>query len=179
MMIVSKLKGLAASVGLYFLYLFGSCVVIMLVEALFSFLLDKLIVVDYFPLTVIRIVIYTVGVTALMGLFGYAEGYREMACPVGETAAAYGLAVIPHLLFAMLFKFQSFVSGSVRFTAGLIHNGTDITYDSLINQTPYWLFLVIFAAYALLYGLALVVCKYFGAQKRIIFRAELRRHEQE
>ena len=87
------------------------------------------------------------------------------------------LATVLHLLFAMLFKFQGFVSGGVRFTAGLIHNGMDITYDSLINKTPYGMFLLVFVAYAAVYLIALTVAKYFGAQKRVIDRADLRKDE--
>ena len=87
------------------------------------------------------------------------------------------LASILHLIFAMLFKFQGFVSGAVRFTAGLLHNGWEITYDSLINQTPYGLFLLVFAAYSLLYIGVLTITKYLGAQKRVIDRADLRKNE--
>ena len=82
-----------------------------------------------------------------------------------------------HTIFAMLFKFQAFVSGAVRFTAGMIHNGWGITYDSLINDTPYWGFLVTYAAYAVLYVAVFTLAKYLGAQKRIMDRAELRRGE--
>jgi hypothetical protein len=79
----------------------------------------------------------------------------------------------------MLFKFQAFVSGAVRFTAGLIYNGWDVTYDSLINETPYHMFLLVFAGYGLLYTAVLTVSKYLGAQKRVMDRAELRIGEDE
>lgn len=172
-----KLRNLLVTSGLYFLYLFASCVLTMLVEALLVFFLDKFIIIPYFPLTIIRIVIYSIGVVAILCVLGYAEGYREGKCFIGETILAYIPAMILHLLFAMLFKFQGFVSGSVRFTAGLIANGQSITYDSLINVTPYTMFLAMFFAYAALYLLAFLLAKYFGAQKRIIVRGELRKGE--
>ncbi len=168
---------IALNTLLYFLYMFGSCVIVMLVESMLVFFIDKFVPISYPVLTVIRIVIYTLGVTALMAVIGYYEGYREGHCSIAETIVSGVAAMIPHLLLSMLFKFQDFVSGAVRFTAGLLYNGWSITFDSLINQTPYSLFLAIFAVYGLIYIGALTIAKYFGAQKRIVDRAELRMHE--
>ena len=161
----------------YFLYMLGSCIIVMLIEALFTNVAEKFVALPYPVLTVIRIVIYTAAIPVILAVAGRSEGYREGYCSVGATVVSGLLAMIPHLLFAMLFKFQAFVSGAVRFTAGLIYNGWDVTYDSLINDTPYWGFLAIFAAYAVLYMATLTVAKYLGAQKRIIDRAELRKGE--
>lgn len=172
-----KIKNVGLNLLVYFLYFFGSCILVMLAEALLVDILEKFVVIPYPVLTVIRIVVYTAGVPALIGVVGYFEGYREAICPVADTVVGGLLAAVLHLIFAMLFKFQGFVSGSVRFTAGLLHNGWGITYDSLINKTPYSLFLLVFVAYSALYIAALTICKYFGAQKRIIDRGELRKDE--
>lgn len=170
-------KNVGINTLFYFLYVFASCVIVMLIEALFTNVVEKFVELPYPVLTIIRIVIYTAGVPVILAVVGRSEGYREGGCSVLATAASGLLAMIPHLLFAMLFKFQAFVSGGVRFTAGLIHNGWSITYDSLINETPYYLFLLVFAAYGVLYAAALTVSKYLGAQKRILDRAELRMGE--
>ena len=172
-----KLRNAALNLLVYFLYIFGSCVLVMLAEALFVSVIEKFAVIPYLALTIIRIVIYTPGVTAILAVLGYYEGYREGVCPLGETIGGGVLATVLHLLFAMLFKFQGFVSGGVRFTAGLLHNGMDITYESLINKTPYGLFLLVFVGYAAVYLVALTVAKYFGAQKRVMDRADLRKSE--
>lgn len=172
-----RIKNAALNLPIYFLYMFGSCVLVMLAEALLISVIEKFVGFPYPVLTIIRIVIYTAGVTAVIAVLGYYEGYREGVCAVAETIVGGVLATILHLLFAMLFKFQGFVSGGVRFTAGLIHNGMDITYDSLINKTPYGMFLLVFVAYAAVYLTALTVAKYFGAQKRVIDRADLRKDE--
>jgi hypothetical protein len=170
-----KIKNLALNLPIYFLYIFGSCILVMLAEALLVSVIEKFVVLPYSVLTIIRIVIYTPGVTAILAVLGYYEGYREGVCPLGETIGGGVLATVLHLLFAMLFKFQGFVSGGVRFTAGLLHNGMDITYESLINKTPYGLFLLVFVGYAAVYLVALTVAKYFGAQKRVMDRADLRK----
>ena len=161
----------------YFLYVFGSCFLTMLVESLFVNVVEKFVVLPYSVLTVIRIVIYTAGVVAILSVAGWKEGYRERSCSVGGTVISGVLATLLHLIFSMLFHFQGFVSGGVRFTAGLVFNGWGVTYDALINDTPYWGFLATFAVYAILYVTALTVFKYLGAQKRIIDCAELRMGE--
>ncbi len=174
-----KIKSSATDALFALFYLIGACLITMLAEALASYIINHIVVLSYPTLTVIRMAIYSVGVTALMGVMGYYEGYREAYCSVSESLAGVLLAAIPHLLLAMLFRFQGFISGSVRFTAGLIHNGWDITYDNLVNETPYWLFVLIFAAYAAVYAATFTVAKYLGAQKRVIDRADLRREESE
>ena len=161
----------------YFLYFFGSCILAMFVESLFVKVVDKFVLLPYAVLTVIRIVIYTAGVIAILAVAGRKEGYREGYCFVGGTLASGGIASVIHLIFSMLFHYQGFVSGSVRFTAGLLYNGWGVTYDALVNDTPYWVFLVTFAVYALAYTATLTISKYLGAQKRIIDRAELRKGE--
>ena len=172
-----KLRNAALNLLVYFLYIFGSCVLVMLAEALFVSVIEKFAVIPYLALTIIRIVIYTAGVPAILGVLGYYEGYREAACATVDTIVGGILASVLHLIFSMLFKFESFVSGAVRFTAGLLANGRTITYDALINKTPYAMFLLVFAVYGMLYIGVLTVTKYFGAQKRIIDRAELRKNE--
>ena len=156
---------------IYAVYFIGSCVVVMLAESMVMFLVDKFVVLPYSVLTVIRIVIYSLGVPALVGFLGYREGYREAsAAPLSTILSAVLATLIPHLLFAMLFHYQGFVSGAVRFTAGLLHNGMSITYDSLINETPYILFVLVFLGYGLVYSGVLTVCRYLGAGKRRIDR---------
>ena len=172
-----RLKNIALNLLVYFFYALGACILVMLAEALLVTVLEKFAVIPYPALTVIRIAVYTPGVIAILAVLGYSEGYREAECPVGETIVSGLLATVLHLIFGMLFKFQAFVSGAVRFTAGLIHNGLDITHDSLINETPYGLFLLVFLGYGIAYVATITISKYFGAQKRIIDRADLRRDE--
>ena len=172
-----KIRNAALNTLFYFLYMFGACFAVMLVESLLVFVLNKFVYIPYLVLTVIRIVIYTLGVVAIMAAIGYFEGYREANASVGETILGGALALIPYILFGMLFRFQAFVTGAVRFTAGLIHNGTGITAESLVEKTPYSLFLLTFLVYGILYVATLTVSRYLGAQRRIMDRAELRGNE--
>jgi hypothetical protein len=172
-----RIKNAALNLLVYFLYFFGSCVLVMLAEALIMKVIGNVVLLPYPVVTILRIVIYTAGVPAILAAAGYFEGYREASCPLGDTIVGGLLAALLHLIFAMLFKFEGFVAGAVRFTAGLVHNGWEITADTLVNRTPYSLFLLFFVVYSLLYVAALTIAKYFGAQKRVMDRAELRKNE--
>ena len=168
---------IVAGLLLYFTYMFGSCFVIMLAEALLSKIINSFVALSYPVLTTIRIVIYSVGVPAVIGVASYHEGYREANVSVPETVISGVLALIPYVLFAMLFRFHGFVSGAVRFTAGLLHNGWQITETSLVEKTPYPLFLIVFLLYGLIYTGVISYCKYIGCNQRIMDRADLRKHE--
>ena len=179
MPIIMKLRNIGLNTLIYTCYFFGSCVTVMLAESLLLFLLDKFVAMPYFVITLLRVVIYSVGVSALVGFLGYREGYREAVCSVGETVSAGILAtLIPHLLFSMLFHFQSFVSGSVRHTVGLIRGGLDVTAEDVLpTRDAYLLFVLVFLAYGLIYTGVLTVCKYLGAGRRVVDRADLRKNE--
>lgn len=173
------ISSVAVGALLYAVYMFGSCVIVMLVEALLSRIINSFVLLSYPTLTVIRIVIYSLGVPAVIGVVAHREGYSEAAFSLPETVLSGVLAMLPHLLFSMLFKFQAFSSGAVRFTAGLIHNGWTITAESLVERTPYFLFLLIFFLYGLLYIGVICLFKYLGCTRRLAGRMELKRNHTE
>ncbi len=172
-----KIKNIAINSLLYALYMFGSSFIVMLVESLFVYIITRFYLPPFSVLTIIRAVIYTAGVIAILGGIGYFEGYREGRAAVGETIGGGALAILIHFLFAMLFHFQAFVSGGVRFVAGLIRHGMAITPDTLDKETSILLFILVFLLYGAFYVGLLAVTRFFGAQKRIIRRADLRRGE--
>ena len=91
-----KIKNIALDLLIYFLYFLGSCILVMLAEALLVSIIEKFVAIPYPVLTVIRIVIYTAGVPALLGCLGYFEGYREAACSVPETVISGLLDSVLH-----------------------------------------------------------------------------------
>ncbi len=172
-----KLQHIAFNSLLYTLYMFASCVVVMLVESLVVGFVTDFVVLTYPVLTIVRVVIYTLGVSAIMACLGYFEGYREGTASVGETLIGGGVAILFHSVFAMLFHFQAFVTGGVRFAAGLVGHGMNLTADLLNRKTSILFFLLFFLLYDIAYIAFLAIARYFGAQKRIVDRADLRRDE--
>ncbi len=168
-----KLKHAAINSLIYFLYFFGACFVTMLAESLVLKIIDNFAILSYFTQSIIRVVIYTLAVPAIVAFLGYFEGYRDADGDTPTTIVSCVLALVLHVLFAILFNFQAFITGGVRFLAGLIHNGRAVTYELMIEKTPYSLFLLVFLAYGLLYSALLVIFKYIGAKNRLSDRREL------
>lgn len=105
---MGRVRRVLLNAAIYFVYFFLSCVLVMLIEALFLKLLDRFVLLSYLAQTVIRLVIYSLGVPALVGLAAYAEGYREADAHPGETVVSGLLAVL-----IPLFCWRScFISGS-------------------------------------------------------------------
>ena len=109
---MGRVRRVLLNAAIYFAYFFLSCVLVMLIEALFLKLLDRFVLLSYLAQTVIRLVIYSLGVPALVGFAAYAEGYREADAHPGETVVSGLLAVlIPHLLLALSVSFQTVLRG--------------------------------------------------------------------
>lgn len=169
-----KIRRILLNALIYFVYFLLSCVLVMLVEALFLKLLDRFVLLSYLAQTVIRLVIYSLGVPALVGLAGYAEGYREAEPHPGETVVSGVLAtLIPHLLLALLFHFRQFCAGAVPFLAGLLRDGADVTADSIVFNDigTVGLFIAVFVGYGLLYTGVLTVLRRYGVCRRHAERA--------
>lgn len=167
-----KIKHPALSGLFIFCHIFASVLICMVVESMLLVAIDKFIYISYPVQTVIRIVIYTAGTLGLLTFLSYHEGYREAAFSPADTIGGTLLAAIIQLLLSLLFHFQGFIAGGVRFTAGLIYHSRDITHE-LLAETPTYVFLAIFALYTVVYAAALTVGKYLGARKRLTDRAEL------
>ena len=85
---MGRVRRVLLNAAIYFVYFFLSCVLVMLIEALFLKLLDRFVLLSYLAQTVIRLVIYSLGVPALVGFAAYAEGYREADAHPGETVVS-------------------------------------------------------------------------------------------
>lgn len=160
----------------YLVYIFLSCLVVLLVEALLLYVLDKFVLLSYLTQTVIRLVIYSLGVTAMIGVAGYLEGYREAESHPGWTAFSCGLAVlVPQLLLALLFHFRQFCAGAVPFAAGLLRDGKAVTADSILFTEigQLGLFLGVYVGYGVLYTATLMVCREIGVHRRLRQRREM------
>ena len=83
----------------YFLYVFGSCFIVMLIESLFVNVVEKFVALPYPVLTVIRIVIYTVGVVAVLVALSLGLKRPGDVTVQPDNAATKGkIAVISHMV---------------------------------------------------------------------------------
>lgn len=159
-----------------FIYIFASCLLALLVESMLLKFLDRFVLLSYLVQTVIRLVVYSVSVTALVGVAGYLEGYREAVSHPLTTSLSCGLAVIlPQLLLSLLFHFRQFCAGAVPFAVGLLRDGANVTSNSILFTSPEQLplFLGVFLGYGLLYAGVLTLGREIGVRRRLRQRREM------
>ena len=157
----------------YAFYMFISCVVIMLAEILAVKVVNLFIVTEYYELTVLRAVVYTVGVNAVLGAIAYKEGYRAARYPIGETIVSGLLASLLHALVSLLFHFQAFCSGGVRFLTALLHYGKGLNSNTLMDELGILDFLLVFAVNSVVYIVIMIVLGKLGEYKRLADREDM------
>ena len=156
----------------YAFYMFFSCLVIMCAEILIIKVVNLFVVTEYFAMTVIRAVTYVIGVNAVLGIIAYKEGYRAARYPIAETALSGILATVIHLIFCMLFSFQAFCAGGVRFIAVLLRFGDELVVNTQMDTLGILDFLPVFAINSLVYIIVMILCGKLGENKRLIDRDE-------
>ncbi len=151
---------------LYALYMLLSCLVIMFAEMLAVKVISLFIVVDNFLLCIIRAVIYTLGVNALLAAIAFYEGFRAATPHMAATAISGAVATLIHSLFALLFSFEAFCAGGVRSIAILVKFGKSINsplFDGTLDRFDIIPFFFINSA---IYIAVMVAANALGAHHR-------------
>ena len=152
--------------AIYALYFFFSCLVCMIAEWFASRVITLFVGISPFALSLVRVVIYTVGVCTVLGIALYKEGYRSAHSHIGETALSVALSSVVYFLFCLLFSFEAFCAGGVKYVTLLFKYGSDLTVaqteSGLTRLDP----IGVFFLHILIYGIVMALCKYLGACKR-------------
>lgn len=158
---------------IYAFFMLISCLVCMCAEILIVKIIDLCVVIDYLSLCFVRTVIYTVGVNAVLSLVAYNDGYKAARCSVVGTAISCVIATVFHFLFSLLFGFEAFCAGGVRFIAGIVKYGSELTESSMIRNLHPADFVAVFFINGLIYCVLMTLFKKIGVKRRLIDREEL------
>ena len=163
----------------YALYMFGACLVWMVAEAGIIKVLTLCFEINYFVLCIIRAAIYTLGVCAMLSFAAYREGYKTARASFGGTLISGVLASVIHFMFCLLFSFNPFCAGGVKFITALAKFGPALSSSSFIGQLNRIDYIPFFFAIALLYCILMATFKKIGASARLLDRAELTKNQSE
>ncbi len=158
---------------IYAVYMLVSCILVMLAETLLTRVLGSMFELTPYSLCIIRAAVYTPAVPALLGILSYREGYRAACFSALETVISGAIASVAHLIFSLLFSFEAFASGGVKFVAALIKFGDKLNLKSFkgellpTDSIPY------FFLFAALYIAVMILCGKTGAKARLKSRKEL------
>ena len=157
----------------YAVYMIVSCIVIMLCEILAIKIVNLFVVTQYFELCIIRAVIYTVGVNALLGVISYREGYRAARFPILDTVISTVIASAIHLVFALLFSFEAFAAGGVRFITALFRFGDALNGNTFMGTLGRADFIPFFILNSLVYIAVIILLGKLGEKNRLKQRESL------
>lgn len=158
---------------IYAFFMLISCIVTMFAEILTVKVFNLFIVTEYHLLTVIRAVVYTVGVSAILSVISYREGYRAAKFSMLSTLIAGAIGSVIHFLFAFLFNFEGFCAGGVRFVTALIKYGRGLNHNSLMDALGRVDFIPFFFMISALYIGLMIVFGKLGEFMRLADRQEL------
>lgn len=165
--------------SLYAFYMLGSCLVWMVAEACVIKVLTLCFEIDYFTLCIIRASIYTIGVSAMLFTAAYREGYKAAGSSIVGSALSCVLGSLLHFLPCLLFSFNPFCAGGVKFVTALIKFGPSLSSSSFMGELVRLDYFPAFFATALLYCVVMTAAKRIGAVRRLADRKEMTANQNE
>ena len=158
---------------IYTVYFLAACFCGVGVDFLVIKVLDSIVVLSAFAVCVIRTLIYFIVPMAVIFVCSYKEGYKEAGFYFGETLLSSVIATVVHFLFAMLFSFNQFFAGGVKYVSAIFVYGTDIRKLSQISEIRYRVFMPVFLAFSIMYCINILLAKRFGCDARLRDRKQL------
>ena len=168
-----RIKNTLIDAPIYALYMLGSCIACMFAEMLIVKVLTLLFAIDYYTLCIIRTVIYSLGVNAILCILAYREGYKSAESSPVFTIISGFLATAIHFPFALLFGFEAFCAGGVRFITALVKFGPYLASSSFIGELHWLDFTPVFFINGFVYCVLMAVAKHIGKNRRLLDREAL------
>ena len=158
---------------LYLTYMLLSCLAIMFVEMLAVKIVNLFVVVDPLSLCVMRAAIYTVGVNTLLGIAGFREGYKSAKATPVSIAISAAIATLAHSLIGLLFSFEAFCAGGVKFVATLVKFGRSINGELFTGTMTRFDMIPFFFINSAVYIAIMIGSNKLGAMCRLKQRKQL------
>ncbi len=158
---------------IYAAYMLFSCIVIMFAEMLLIKVVNVLIEVKPLTLCIIRAIVYTVGVNSLLAIVSFKEGYRAGYFSAPGTLVSCAAATLLHFVFSLLFSFEAFASGGVKFVYALAAFGARLNSPSFTDRLDRIDVIPYFFLNAVVYIAVIVIFGKIGERKRLSDRKEL------
>lgn len=158
---------------LYALYMFLSCLVVMFAEMLVVKVANWFIVTDYYSTSVIRAVVYSVGVNAILAAIAFREGFKNAKATPIATVISGVLATLLHSVFCLLFSFEAFCAGGVKSIAIIVKFGKAINSQMFVGTLDRFDMIPFFFINSAIYIAVMVTFNAIGAYKRKRERQEM------
>ena len=158
---------------LWFVFIWVSCLISILIDLLLVRLLSGFIQVSYMAEAIIHTVFMALGTAAPLAAVSYLISYHLGEFSSLNSALEGGIALLPQLLLGVLLGFPVWITGGVKWLAGLVEYGSGLYSIEQLSDISLTSYLIAF----LLFGALYIAVKYFagfiGRDTRIRHRIEL------
>ncbi len=152
---------------IYLIYMVVSCIAIMIAEILILKVVNLFILPSSLTVCVLRALIYTIGVNALFAIASFREGYRAAYFPIIGTLISSVCATLVHFIYALLFGFEAFAAGGVKFIAALIKFGSSLDSSTFFGKLGRIDMIPFFFINSLVYIAVMIIFGKIGEKMRL------------
>lgn len=170
---MKRLADVAIDSLLFLCYVIASCVTASVLNYIVLFAADKFVELQYLVRIIISAVVYSLSVYGLLAVFAYKSGYREASSNIGESYISYIPVLIIHLLLSLLFRFNGFISGPVKFYHVIVYFGASVTSADQLSTLAPIEYVPAFLIFSAICATVISLSKKIGSNKRLDNRKKL------
>ena len=158
--------------GIIFFYLFAACLMNMFVTSIAIKIIDAFVFLEYFPLSIVKMALSLIIVSGILGTVIYLLSYRKAEFSAGGFTARFCVGAAAQLALSVIFGFHAFISGGVKYLAGVLEHGADLAADNW-EFVGIFDYLIAFAVFAVVYLVVALICGKVAVKNRLRDREEL------
>lgn len=158
---------------LWFIFIWVSCLLSILIDLMIIRLLSGFIYVSYMGEAIIHVICMMLGTAAPLAAISYLISYHLGEFSPFYSALEGALALIPQLLLGVLLRFPLWITGGVRWLSGLIDFGSRLYKREQLTETSFNSCLISFFVFGVVYLAIKYFFGYLGRDVRIRHRIEL------
>ena len=164
---MKKRNDILADSIIFALIFFISCVVVMFAEMLVITVLDKVVIMTPVATAIVRTVIYCVGCFSIISIASYKIGYHSPDYSSLGLILSGVIASVMHFLISLLFSFEAFCAGAVKFVSVLVKFGSKINSSRFDGELFRYDCIPVFCIFAAIYITLTVVFAKIGGVRRL------------
>ena len=158
---------------LWLFFIWVSCLCAVLIDLLLVKIVTTIVSVSYPVRAVLHVIFYLLGASAPIAAISYLISYHLGSFSLGNSLLEGLLASVLHLLAGILLVFPSWITGGVRWLAGLFEYGNRLYGADTMQDITLTNYLVAFAIFAVFYTAMKTVFALIGKSVRIRHRIAL------
>ena len=158
---------------LWLLFIWISCLCAVVIDLLLMKIISSIVVLSFRVEAVLHVICMLIGTSIPLGAISYMISYHLGAFSFAYSTVEGGLALILQGLVGFLLAFPVWITGGVKWLAGLLEYGKRLYLIEDLDDIALRYYLLAFFAFGLFYMAVKTILGLVGKRNRIKFRTEL------